>query len=79
MSVDGEDMITEFAEKPRQPKSNLASMGIYVFSWKALRRYLTEDQADPGSEMTSARTSSPRCWRTASGWRPSASRATGRT
>ena len=50
MSVDGEDMITEFAEKPRQPKSNLASMGIYVFSWKALRRYLTEDEADPGSE-----------------------------
>ena len=43
-------MITEFAEKPRQPKSNLASMGIYVFSWKALRRYLTEDEADPGSE-----------------------------
>ena len=50
MSVDGEDMITEFAEKPHQPKSNLASMGIYVFSWKALRRYLTEDEADPGSE-----------------------------
>ena len=50
MSVDGEDMITEFAEKPRQPKSNLASMGIYVFSWKALRRYLTEDEADPDSE-----------------------------
>jgi glucose-1-phosphate adenylyltransferase len=50
MSVDGNDMITEFAEKPKEPKSNLASMGIYVFSWKALRRYLTEDEADPNSE-----------------------------
>jgi len=50
MAVDGSDMITEFAEKPKEPKSNLASMGIYVFSWKALRRYLTEDEADPNSE-----------------------------
>ena len=50
MAVDGDDMITEFAEKPKEPKSNLASMGIYVFSWKALRKYLTEDEADPNSE-----------------------------
>ena len=50
MSVDGDDMITEFAEKPKEPKSNLASMGIYVFSWKALRQYLTDDEADPNSE-----------------------------
>ena len=50
MSVDGEDMITEFAEKPKEPKSNLASMGIYVFSWQALRKYLTDDEADPASE-----------------------------
>ena len=50
MSVNEEDMITEFAEKPKEPKSNLASMGIYVFSWKTLRRYLTEDEADPTSE-----------------------------
>ena len=50
MSVNDDDMITEFAEKPKEPKSNLASMGIYVFSWKALRQYLTEDEADPGSE-----------------------------
>lgn len=50
MAVDGNDMITEFAEKPKEPKSNLASMGIYVFSWQALRKYLTEDEADPNSE-----------------------------
>ncbi len=50
MSVDGNDMITEFAEKPKEPKSNLASMGIYVFSWKTLRKYLEEDEANPDSE-----------------------------
>ena len=50
MAVDGDDMITEFAEKPKEPKSNLASMGIYVFSWQALRKYLTEDESDPNSE-----------------------------
>ena len=50
MNVDGEDMITEFEEKPKQPKSNLASMGIYVFTWKTLRKYLEEDEADPHSE-----------------------------
>ena len=50
MAVNEEDMITEFAEKPKEPKSNLASMGIYVFSWQTLRRYLEEDEADPQSE-----------------------------
>ncbi|MBR0280769.1 MAG: glucose-1-phosphate adenylyltransferase [Oscillibacter sp.] len=50
MSVDAEDNITEFAEKPKEPKSNLASMGIYVFSWKEMRKYLTEDEANPNSE-----------------------------
>ena len=49
MAVDGEDNITEFQEKPKQPKSNLASMGIYVFTWKKLRRALVEDEADPSS------------------------------
>ncbi len=44
------DKITEFQEKPRQPKSNLASMGIYIFNWDILKQYLEEDEADPNSE-----------------------------
>ena len=50
MAVDKNDRITEFQEKPKQPKSNLASMGVYVFTWKVLRQYLVEDAADPKSE-----------------------------
>lgn len=49
MAVDENDCITEFAEKPREPKSNLASMGIYIFSWKKLREYLIADEADKSS------------------------------
>ncbi|MBE6990829.1 MAG: glucose-1-phosphate adenylyltransferase [Ruminococcaceae bacterium] len=50
MAVDEEGRITEFAEKPKEPKSNLASMGIYIFTWRKLRQYLIEDEADPASE-----------------------------
>ena len=50
MNVDENDMITEFAEKPKEPKSNLASMGIYIFTWQKLRAYLLADEADPTSD-----------------------------
>ena len=49
MNVDENDRVYEFEEKPKQPKSNLASMGIYVFTWSKLRQYLIDDEADPAS------------------------------
>jgi len=49
MNVDGDDRIYEFEEKPKHPKSNLASMGIYIFTWAKLRDYLIADEADPDS------------------------------
>ncbi len=50
MVADENDRITEFQEKPKEPKSNLASMGIYIFNWDILKKYLEEDEADPESE-----------------------------
>ena len=50
MNTDGEtDQIVEFEEKPAEPKSNLASMGIYIFNWKLLRKLLLADMKDPDS------------------------------
>lgn len=49
MNVDEQHTIIEFEEKPPNPKSNLASMGIYIFSWPLLRDYLIEDENDPSS------------------------------
>ncbi|MBO7745034.1 NTP transferase domain-containing protein [Paenibacillus sp. MWE-103] len=49
MIADEQRRIAEFAEKPAKPKSNLASMGIYIFKWKALREALLADRADPAS------------------------------
>ena len=50
MVTDEDDRITEFQEKPKNPKSNLASMGIYIFNWDILKQYLIEDEEDPDSE-----------------------------
>ena len=49
MNVDKDDNIYEFEEKPKKPKSNLASMGIYIFTWSKLREYLIADEADEKS------------------------------
>ncbi|MWV42315.1 glucose-1-phosphate adenylyltransferase [Paenibacillus sp. HJL G12] len=49
MSVNDEHRISEFAEKPAEPESNLASMGIYLFQWDYLRRHLLEDAANDTS------------------------------
>ena len=49
MNTDGEGHIVEFEEKPEHPKSNLASMGIYIFDWKLLRKILLADMKNPDS------------------------------
>ncbi len=49
MSTADDGTITEFAEKPKEPKSNLASMGIYIFNWSVLRDYLIRDENNPES------------------------------
>lgn len=49
MNVDEMDRITEFEEKPKQPKTNLASMGIYIFNWDVLKHYLILDEENPYS------------------------------
>lgn len=49
LNTNEDGSIYEFEEKPKKPKSNLASMGIYMFSWNKLRRFLEEDEKDPKS------------------------------
>jgi glucose-1-phosphate adenylyltransferase len=49
MDVDASGAILEFEEKPSGPKSNLASMGVYIFNWPVLRHYLIEDERNPDS------------------------------
>ncbi len=49
MNADENGVIYEFEEKPKKPKSTLASMGIYVFNWDKLKKYLTEDEKNKAS------------------------------
>ncbi len=49
MIVNDDGSIKEFEEKPKNPRSNKASMGVYIFSWQKLRKYLIEDEAKEGS------------------------------
>ena len=54
LALDENDRVTEWQEKPKQPKSDLASMGVYVFSKKTLRRWLSEDRVDFGANVIPA-------------------------
>ena len=49
MNTEGDVRITEFEEKPKNPKSNKASMGVYIFTWEKLRSYLIADENDKKS------------------------------
>jgi glucose-1-phosphate adenylyltransferase len=78
MNTDDKGNITEFEEKPKKPKSNYASMGVYVpgtscaSTWRRMRLIRTPP-------MILAATSSPTCWRQASTWLPFNLAVTGRT
>ena len=54
LALDDDDRVIEWQEKPKQPKSDLASMGVYVFSKRALRRWLGEDRDDFGGDVIPA-------------------------
>ena len=49
MFVNADGSISEFEEKPKNPKSNKASMGVYIFTWSVLRKYLIDDENNPSS------------------------------
>jgi glucose-1-phosphate adenylyltransferase len=67
MNTSDSGRITEFVEKPREPKSNLASMGIYIFNWRLLRKSLEEDCRNLSSNHDFGKNVIPRLL--AEGWR----------
>ncbi|MEO6059217.1 MAG: sugar phosphate nucleotidyltransferase, partial [Candidatus Limnocylindria bacterium] len=54
LEIDADEMITRFVEKPPNPTGNLVSMGVYVFSWRALREVLSAERADFGRDVLPA-------------------------
>ena len=60
MNTDADDNVVEFEEKPKKPKSNKASMGVYIFTWEKLRKYLIEDEEDKASSNDFGRNIIPR-------------------
>ena len=54
LALDDQDRVTDWQEKPKQPKSDLASMGVYVFSKRALQRWLSDDRRDFGANVIPA-------------------------
>lgn len=63
MSADSEGRIVKFAEKPAEPESTLASMGVYIFNWSVLKKALIEDEADTESEKDFGKNVIPRLLR----------------
>ena len=54
LALDEQNRVIDWQEKPKQPKSDLASMGVYVFSKKSLQRWLSEDRVDFGANVIPA-------------------------
>lgn len=50
MHTDENGFVTAFEEKPKKPKSDLASMGVYIFDWQVLKKYLILDEGNPDSQ-----------------------------
>lgn len=65
MNTREDTTIYEFEEKPKNPKSNLASMGVYIFTWKSCGNTCWPMTPTPLRKRILARTLSPRCWRQA--------------
>ncbi len=67
MNADEEGRIIDFEEKPKAPKSNKASMGIYIFNWRILRPYLVADEADTDSSHDFGKNIIPKLLRSGAG------------